>query len=88
MGLRTQLIKNDDVSTKMNLSFYQEARLKVDRSRTNKDIIIGRIFGTAEYDRMIQSRKFMIQEIYTKNICTRCTYCKISETQFYGFIHQ
>ena len=65
MGLRTQLIKNDDVSTKMNLSFYQEARLKVDRSRTNKDIIIGRIFGTAEYDRMRQCRKFMIQEIYT-----------------------
>ena len=65
MGLRTQLIKNDDVSTKMNLSIYQEARLKVDRSSTNKDIIIGRIFGTAEYDRMIQGIKFMIQEIYT-----------------------
>ena len=55
MGLRTQLIKNDDVSTKMNLSIYQEARLKVDRRRANEDIIIGWIFGTAEYNRMIQS---------------------------------
>ena len=33
MDLRTQLIKNDDVSTKMSLSIYQEARLKVDRHR-------------------------------------------------------
>ena len=41
MDLRTQLIKNDDVSTKMNSSIYQEAQLKVDRSRTNKEIIIG-----------------------------------------------
>ena len=60
MDLRTQLIKNDDVSTKMSLSIYQEARLKVDRHRTNKHIVIRRIFGTTEYDRMIQGRKFMM----------------------------
>ena len=60
MDLRTQLIKNDDVSTKMSLSIYQEARLKVDRHRTNKHIFVKRIFGTTEYDRMIKGRKFMI----------------------------
>ena len=66
MDLRTQLIKNDDVSTKMSLSIYQEARLKVDRHRTNKHIVIRRIFGTTEYDRMIQRRKFMILNTINK----------------------
>ena len=72
MDLRTQLIKNDDVSTKMILSIYQEARLKVDRHRTNKHIVIRRIFGTTEYDRMIQGRKFMI---------LNTIYNEISQTQ-------
>ena len=60
MDLRTQLIKNDDVSTKMILSIYQKARLKVDRHRTNKHIVIRKNFGTTEYDRMMNGRKFMI----------------------------
>ena len=72
MDLRTQLIKNDDVSTKMILSIYQEARLKVDQHRTNKHTVIRRIFGTTEYDRMIQGRKFMI---------LNTIYNEISQTQ-------